>query len=58
MDRGAWKATVHKVTKSWTPLSLGGGHVNPLPAILPGEFPWTEETGRLKSMGLRRVGHA
>ena len=21
MDRGAWQATVHKVTKSWTPLS-------------------------------------
>ena len=21
MDRGAWRATVHRVTKSWTPLS-------------------------------------
>ena len=30
MDRGAWKATVHEVTKSWTPLSPGGGHGNPL----------------------------
>ena len=22
MDRGAWHATVHGVTKSWTPLSM------------------------------------
>jgi len=25
--------------------------------FLPGESPWTEELGRLKSMGLQRVGH-
>ena len=30
----------------------------PSPLILPGEIPWTEEPGRLQSMGLHRVGHA
>ena len=25
--------------------------------FLPGEFPWTEEPGRLQSMGLQRVRH-
>ena len=28
--------------------SLGGGHGNPL---LPGESPWTEESGGLQSIG-------
>ena len=27
------------------------------PVFLPGESPWTEEPGRLQSMGLQRVGH-
>ena len=26
-------------------------------SILAGEIPWTEEPGRLQSMGLQRVGH-
>ena len=26
-------------------------------SILAWEIPWTEEPGRLKSMGLQRVGH-
>ena len=26
-------------------------------STLAWEIPWTEETGRLQSMGLRRVGH-
>ena len=26
-------------------------------SILPWEFPWTEETGGLQSMGSQRVGH-
>ena len=26
-------------------------------SILPWRFPWTEEPGRLQSMGLQRVGH-
>ena len=29
----------------------------PTPVFLPGESPWTEEPGRLESMGLPRVGH-
>ena len=30
---------------------------HPTPVLLPGKIPWTEEPGRLQSMGLRRVGH-
>ena len=30
---------------------------HPTPVHLPGKSPWTEEPGRLQSMGLRRVGH-
>ena len=29
----------------------------PNPVFLSGESPWTEEPGRLQSMGLQRVGH-
>ena len=29
----------------------------PTPVFFPGESPWTEEPGRLQSMGLQRVGH-
>ena len=29
----------------------------PTPIFLAGESPWTEEPGRLQSMGLQRVGH-
>ena len=29
----------------------------PTPVFLPGKIPWTEEPGRLKSMGSQRVGH-
>ena len=28
----------------------------PTPVFLPGESPWTEESGELQSMGLQRVG--
>jgi len=27
-------------------------------SILAGEIPWTEEPGRLQSIGLQRVGHS
>ena len=33
--------------KAWQPISV----------FLPGESPWTEESGELQSMGLQRVGH-
>ena len=36
--------------------SPGGGHGNPL-QFLPGESPWTEEPGGLRSMGSLSVGH-
>ena len=35
--------------------SPGGRHGN-TPIFLSGEFPWTEESGRLQSIGLHRVG--
>ena len=35
--------------------SPGRGHANPL--FLPGESPWTEEPGRLQSVGSQRVGY-
>ena len=35
----------------------GGGHGYPLQLFLPGESPWTEEPGRLQSMGSQKVGH-
>ena len=31
--------------------------MQPIPVFLPGESPWTEEPGRLQSMGLQRVGY-
>ena len=37
--------------------SPGGGHGNPIPEFLPGESPWTEESGGLQSMVLQRVRH-
>ena len=36
--------------------SPGGGHGNPL-SILARKIPWTEEPGRLQSIGSQRVGH-
>ena len=30
---------------------------HPTPVRLPGKIPWTEEPGRLQTMGSRRVGH-
>ena len=43
--------------------SLGGSLLpwrrawQPTPVFLPGESPWTEESGRLQAMGLQRVRH-
>ena len=34
-----------------------GRHGNPLQYSRPGESPWTEEPGRLQSLGLQRVRH-
>ena len=35
----------------------GGGNGNPHSSILAWKIPWTEEPGRLQSMGLQRVRH-
>jgi len=35
----------------------GEGNGNPLRLFLPAKIPWTEELGRLQSMGSQRVGH-
>ena len=90
MDRAAWRAAIHGVTKSrtrlsdWTELNTiiggfpGGSVVKNLPTnagdmgLIPGlgrapgeendnplqysclEIPWTDEPGRLQSMGLQK----
>jgi len=36
--------------------SPGGGHSHPL-QFLAWRIPWTEEPGRLQSLGLQRIGH-
>ena len=38
-------------------ISPGVRKWQPTPAFLPGKIPWTEELGRLQSMGSQRVGH-
>ena len=60
MDRGAWWAAVYGVTKSQTQLSdfpftfhfdaLEKGMAT-YSSILVWRIPWTEEPGRLQSMG-------
>ena len=66
MDGGAWWAAVHGVTQSQTQLSdfTFTFHFHALEkemathsSILAWETPWTEEPGRLQSMGSQRVGH-
>ena len=50
MDRGAWQATVHGVTKSQTQLKQLS-----TASILAWKIPWTEEPSRLQFMGYQRV---
>ena len=66
MDRGAWEATVHGVSKSRTQLSDFSVtfHFHALEkemathsSILAWRIPGTEEPGGLPSMGSHRVGH-
>ena len=66
MDRGAWCATVHGVTKSQTRLSdftfMFHFHVWEKEmaihsSVLAWRIPWTGEPGGLPSMGSHRVGH-
>ena len=66
MDRGAWWAAIHGVTKSWTRLSdfTFTFHFHALEKemathsiVLAWRIPRAEEPGGLPSMGLHRVGH-
>ena len=66
MDRGAWWAAVHRVTKSRTRLRdfTFTFHFHALEkemaahsSTLACRIPWMKEPGRLQSMGLQRVGH-
>ena len=66
MDRGAWKAAVHAVAKSWTWLSdlTFTFHFHALEkemathsSVLAWRIPGTGEPGGLPSVGLHRVGH-
>ena len=66
MDGGAWKAAVHGVAEGRTRLSdfTFTFHFHALEkematysSILSWEMPWTEESGRLQSLGSQRVGH-
>ena len=52
IDREAWHAAVNGVAKSYTEKAMA-----PHSSTLAWKIPWTEEPGRLQSMGLLRVGH-
>ena len=65
MDGGAWWAAVYGVAQSWTRLSdfTFTFHFHALEkemathsSVLAWKMPWTEEPGRLQSMGSQRVG--
>ena len=66
MDRGAWEAAVHGVTKSRTRMNdfTFTFHFHALEkemathsSVLARRIPWTEKPGGLQSMGSHRVGH-
>ena len=55
MDRGAWLAKVHRHTQDWTSLKrlsiIEEKAMATHSSTLAWGIPWTEETGRLQSMG-------
>ena len=57
MDREAWRAAVHGVSKSWTWLSELTDWLNTLLRSTILKSQWTEKPGRLQSVGSQRVGH-
>ena len=58
---GRWLNTSeHRIFASFMPRALANYHVTsmaPHSSTLAWEIPWVEEPGRLRSMGLLRVGH-
>ena len=65
-DRGAWRAAVQGIVKSWTRLSdftftfyfhTLDKEIATHSSILAWRIPGTEERGGLLSMGSHRVGH-
>ena len=60
MDGGAWWATVHGVSKSWTWLTLSLSQINTVQRwvwVSSRSWWWTGKPGVLQSMGLQRVGY-
>ena len=64
MDKGAWWAAVYGVAQSQTQLKRFSRSSSRMEkgmathsSTLAWKIPWTEEPGRLQSMGSRRVGH-
>ena len=45
------------VQETWVGMISWRTEWQPTPVFLPGESPWTEEPGRLQSMGSQTVGH-
>ena len=58
MDRGAWRAMVHWVTKNWTRLQQLEKARAPHSSTLAWKIPWMEDPGRLQSMRSLRVRHS
>ena len=60
-DSRAWWAAVYGVAQSWTQLkrlsSSSSSSMAPHSSTLAWKIPWTEEPGRLQSMGPQRVEH-
>ena len=66
MHRGAWQAAVFGIAQSQTRLkrlsststSILEKEVAAHSSALAWKIPWTEEPGRLPSLGSQRVGHS
>ena len=56
-DGGAWWASVYGIAQSQTRLKWLSSSMTSNSSTLAWKIPWTEEPGRLQSMGLLRVGH-
>ena len=57
MDRGAWRATVHGVTKSWNNWAMEHTHTHRSSNLMLGMRPWGPERGRTgQNVGQSRSG--